>query len=285
MTLACQTIHPWEKAGLGTAPYRLLGMERKVYQASPESPVQPGGCCDYCSQGIHYQFFVGSADGKRFKVGSDCIGRVYDTGAPIVRQADRLLKAEKRRQKAAARQAALAAREAQNAGTAEAWLQANGLAGAWAIYSGPASTAYEERTIADIVGKLVRYGSITERTADYARALLAKIPERATREAAKAAEEAAAQPLPAAGRYTIRGEVLKIKCTDGPFPAVKMLVKAEQGWKVWGRLPAALDAIEAGVTVEFSAAIEPSHDDPKFGFFSRPTKARVIEQAAATVAA
>ena len=48
-------IHPWERAGLGPAPYAYLGSYVKTYQSipgCPDCPIQPGSSCDYCGQGI-----------------------------------------------------------------------------------------------------------------------------------------------------------------------------------------------------------------------------------------
>ena len=74
------SIHKFERAGLGKAPFRYIGMFEKVYQACHGAPIQPGSSCDYCGAGIRYVFQVRSADGKTFKVGCDCIHKVGDAG-------------------------------------------------------------------------------------------------------------------------------------------------------------------------------------------------------------
>ena len=66
-------VHPFEKAGLGVAPFRFSGMSEKVYVACPGAPEQPAGTCDYCGMGIRYCCHIESADGKSFVVGSDCV--------------------------------------------------------------------------------------------------------------------------------------------------------------------------------------------------------------------
>jgi hypothetical protein len=73
-------IHKFEAAGLGKAPFRFVGCESKTYQACPGAPLQPGGSCDYCGTAITIHCHVVSADGRRFKVGSDCIAKVGDAG-------------------------------------------------------------------------------------------------------------------------------------------------------------------------------------------------------------
>lgn len=78
--------HPWERAGLGQAPYKFIGASREVYQAvpgDPNCPVQPAGSCDFCGQAIWDQCHFESADGKRFKVGCDCAGRANEGGKKL----------------------------------------------------------------------------------------------------------------------------------------------------------------------------------------------------------
>lgn len=75
--------HAFEIAGLGLAPFRFVGYERIVFQAvpgDPNCPIQPGTCCDYCFQGISNVYWIRSADGKRFKVGCDCVAKTGDNG-------------------------------------------------------------------------------------------------------------------------------------------------------------------------------------------------------------
>ena len=67
-----QKVHKFELSGLGKAPYVFLGVTQNWHSAAPGHK-QPGGCCDYCSTGIAFEFWLRSADGRKFKVGSDCI--------------------------------------------------------------------------------------------------------------------------------------------------------------------------------------------------------------------
>lgn len=71
-------LHPFERAGLGTAPFRCTGSGREVYVACQGAPVQPGAACDYCGAGIFEVYRIRSADGREFKVGSTCVGRTGD---------------------------------------------------------------------------------------------------------------------------------------------------------------------------------------------------------------
>ncbi len=101
--------HKFELAGLGKAPFRFVGYERKTYQACPGAPVQVGGSCDYCSTGIVDMFYVESADGKRFKVGSSCIEKCGKRGEQLtdaVKLQVRKIKRERKAERDAKRIAA-----------------------------------------------------------------------------------------------------------------------------------------------------------------------------------
>jgi len=65
-------VHKFEKAGLGKAPYRFLGVSEHKFQAAPGEPIKPGGSCDYCGASIMYAAQLQGACGARFKVGCDC---------------------------------------------------------------------------------------------------------------------------------------------------------------------------------------------------------------------
>lgn len=69
-------LHPFERAGLGKAPFRAIGMAERTFQVAPGEPVRPGGCCKYCYTGIRYAILVQSSDGKVFDVGSDCVEKI-----------------------------------------------------------------------------------------------------------------------------------------------------------------------------------------------------------------
>lgn len=87
-------VHPFEEAGFGRAPYRFDGVTRNWFVACPGDPGKPGGSCDFCGQGIAYEYWVRSADGRRFKVGCDCIEKlarkdnVAFAGDTLARDAD-----------------------------------------------------------------------------------------------------------------------------------------------------------------------------------------------------
>lgn len=72
--------HKFEIAGLGKAPFKLVGYRELKFQACADAPVQPGGSCDYCGTAIIGAFLIKSSDGKTFKVGCDCVNKTGDAG-------------------------------------------------------------------------------------------------------------------------------------------------------------------------------------------------------------
>jgi len=166
---------------------------------------------------------------------------------------------------------------------AQATLTAEGLDAAWAIYLAEYNPAYEESTIRDIVGKLVKYGSVSDKQFAFVRSLLARIDNRAAAEAQRQAQREAAKPVPT-GKVQIEGLVVSTKVQDTMYGSViKMVVVSDDGWKVFGTVPDSLlgNSPLKGALVRFNATVEASQDDNKFGFFKRPTKADVLILASA----
>jgi hypothetical protein len=109
------TNHPWERAGLGNHPYRVVGVETRVGPIHLPNGIMVGapgqamGTCDYCGQGIKECFKILAADGKRFEVGCDCVRRAYTEVGERVPNAVKAFEREKRQ--AAARAKAKRVRE------------------------------------------------------------------------------------------------------------------------------------------------------------------------------
>ena len=106
MTEATET-HVFEKAGLGKAPFKYIGFselsERRVTDAQGFTHhIAAGGSCDYCGAAIHYAMWIQDANGKRFKVGCDCVEK---TGAKGIKKH---VAAAKKQQAKAAREKAKA---------------------------------------------------------------------------------------------------------------------------------------------------------------------------------
>ncbi len=88
-------MHVFERAGLGKAPFRCVGAHEE-YITHPDGTTQASGSCQFCGMGIRNVFMIRGADGKMFKVGSDCVARTGDEGLiksykthPAVRQLNR----------------------------------------------------------------------------------------------------------------------------------------------------------------------------------------------------
>jgi len=89
MTTATNRVHPFEQAGLGIAPFKLVGTFVSKYQAipgDPNCPIQPGSSCDYCAQGIMLVCVIRGADGRDFKVGYDCAAKTTRDAATTADQ-------------------------------------------------------------------------------------------------------------------------------------------------------------------------------------------------------
>lgn len=86
----------------------------------------------------------------------------------------------------------------------------------------------------------------------------------------------------AEGRQVITGVVLGMKWKESQYGStLKMLVQDDRGFRVWGTVPSSLaDAdLNREDRIQFTGTVEQSHDDSKFGFFKRPSKAAIIEVA------
>lgn len=86
-------------------------------------------------------------------------------------------------------------------------------------------------------------------------------------------------------RVVVRGRIVGTKMQDSPYgEQLKMLVVVpvdDGACKLWGTVPASLLVTNTqlrGQTVEFTAKVEVSKNDPTFGFVARPSKARFITQ-------
>lgn len=232
-----------------------------------------GGNCHICGSvnAIYTALFHHASSNSYIRTGLDCAEKLGCENAAMFRK-----------RVTEAREAVAGKRKA------EVVLSDAGLSAAWAIFKnwqdaidaqkGAAEVVgvqlpREESTVVSIVGNLVRYGSLSVAQISYVRKLVDQITNRAQIEAARKAEAESALPVPAFdGRVTVTGKVLSTRVDDF---GIKMLVQHADGWKLWGTLPSTLHGIERGATVEFKAAVKRSDRDPKFGFFSRPTMAKV----------
>lgn len=84
--------HPWESAGLGEAPFRFDGHELKLFVV-PGCPPRAGSSCDFCGTAIADCFWIRSTDGKRFKVGIDCVQKIAGKGERVRSDAEKAWRA------------------------------------------------------------------------------------------------------------------------------------------------------------------------------------------------
>lgn len=120
MKATATSVHPFEEAGLGLAPFKFIGVfedrgpHRFVDKATGVemeigAPGQPMGSCAYCGQGIALCCTILSADGKRFTVGCDCVAKVARSDnrvSPILTEVERWKKERAAEKREAKRQAA-----------------------------------------------------------------------------------------------------------------------------------------------------------------------------------
>lgn len=138
----------------------------------------------------------------------------------------------------------------------------------------------EEWTIADMVRKLIRYGSLSEKQWGYMRSLFEKLDRLPEFQAKRDEERAKAEPAPE-GRMVVTGKVATLKTQESQWGAqVKMLLLEDRGFKVWTTVPRGLD-VERGDRVQLTVTLDPKADDPSFAIGRRPCKGSVLEEAAA----
>lgn len=127
----------------------------------------------------------------------------------------------------------------------------------------------------DFVHKVNRYGDVSEKFVD---AIIRDIVRTEKWEARKAEEALTATDAPE-GKVVVTGEVQSVKFHDNAFGgALKMTVRDDAGFKVWVTVPAALDNVEKGDRVTFTATLTPSDRDSTFSFGKRPSKASFLTQ-------
>lgn len=128
--------------------------------------------------------------------------------------------------------------------------------------------------VQDVTRKLRLYGSLSEKqVAAVRRSIETAIRRQAERE--QDAIEHPAAPV-VEGRINITGTILVTKWQDSDYGgSLKMMVRDDRGFRVWGTVPSKL-TVEKGDRVTFTATVEASRDDETFGFFKRPTQAKVV---------
>lgn len=175
--------HPFEKAGLGYAPFRCVGCRENWFEM-PGFGRKPGGTCDYCGTGILYEFVINDKNGKSFVVGCDCVAK---TGGVVANFREvRLQNARERRaakvtERRAARQARWEAerqaRQAERRESAASWREQHAeLVKSLSGYTG------QNTFLTSMQQQLTHWGSLTPRQVESVNSVFAVI---ARQEAAK----------------------------------------------------------------------------------------------------
>lgn len=219
--------------------------------------------CHHCGAAIrYYAILVHLPTGDTIVVGETCLVR-FNLSSPefqAMRKAASDARAEKRIR-------ALVA-EFLDIHPDLAWLDAKPLPAAYAGNS----------FLADVARKLRQYGNLSTKQVEAVRKAVARINEPEEKE-----EEVTTPVL--TGKQIITGVVLTTRYVDSQYGGnLKMLVRDDRGFKVWGSVPRSLTQDADGfysqlahdTRVKFNATVEASNDDPSFGFFKRPTKAEKV---------
>jgi hypothetical protein len=256
-------VHVFERAGLGLKPFKCVGFEVMKYQACQGAPIQPGTCCDYCGTGIMNVFWIVSSDGRKFKVGCDCVYKTGDGGLvkevkDRQRQHNRELRAARNARKAEERKAR---REALEPELRTAFLAKHpGLAEAFET---------DHEIIRDIKARFVQWCELSAAQV----ALVFKL----AKEASEPKPVEVNVPAPVSDkRVTFVGTVVSVKLHEGQYgETLKATVKVqtpEGVWLAWGTLPAGCftgNGSAKGCTVEITAKLVAGRD-PHFVFMKRP---------------
>jgi hypothetical protein len=228
------------------------------------------GTCDHCGAAFaHGVVFFHEPTRELVSIGHICASNTI--GLP-----SRAAAAKKSAERAAAEEAERLKRQEE---TAE-WRELNADVVAFLVDK-EMGEATAHPFLVDMYRTMNRYGKLSDGQAAAVAKFIANEGKYAARQAAEAAKVKGEFQE---GKLTLRGRVLSTKWKENMYGgALKMLVELEDFNRVWGTVPAALqfgggDDELVGKTVEFTATVERSRDDEHFGFYSRPTKAALIEE-------
>lgn len=244
-----------------------LQHERKLFEIHKSntggdySRHEHGGNCMVCGSvnAIYTMIFYHQKSNSYVRVGSDCAMKMEMGDSDRFRYFRTSIKDALERRAGQAK--------------AKATLEQAGLGRVWEIWEASDDAEkrdWAENTLCDIVGKLIRYGSISEKQENFLKGLASKIDCRESL-AVQEAEKKALMPDVPEGRVKVTGKVLTIKSQPGYAWGtydLKMLVQSAEGWKVWSTCP--VGEFEKGDTISYTVTITKSNTDSKFGFGKRP---------------
>jgi hypothetical protein len=241
-------------------------------------PNESAGDCYHCGARLRYVAVLKHLPTHRLiQVGEQCLDNRFDLATP---EFHRLRKAaELDRARHAIKNRRLA------------WFAVNEdrqVAFEWAKHMVEVEYAYGYEGMRHrFVSQVTRYGDVSDK---FVRAIMrdmARSERIAEERAAREAREAETSSPVVEGRIVVVGEVLTTKWQENDYGgSLKMLVRDDRGFKVWGTVPASIDLVGDvgqqrglghGDRVRFTATVEASGDDKTFGFFKRPTKAELLD--------
>lgn len=138
---------------------------------------------------------------------------------------------------------------------------------------------FEEKTLEDLLARLVKYGKWSDKQLAFARKLLEQIDKR---EIVRAKRIDAKKHLPDVpeGRIQLSGTILKMKQESDRWRGeyFKIYLRDDRGFTVWGSLPTMenSDRLDVGDIISFTARVKRAEDDTKHGFYSNPTKGKIV---------
>lgn len=139
-----------------------------------------------------------------------------------------------------------------------------------------ANARTETGFIASLIWGYDKYGSLLPRQITALQKVLA---DRAEKAAERASQPVPTTPL-AEGRYIITGEIVATKYdAHSNFPGRRMTILLPDGNKVYGTMPKAIETATddwKGLGIEFTAQVVRSNKDEHFGFFKRPSAAKIL---------
>lgn len=136
-----------------------------------------------------------------------------------------------------------------------------------------------EKKQSNIVKENIRQ-QVLPRKAEFASYVSEQAIKAAQRQQEEEQRRASAIDVPE-GKIDISGKIVGVRFQDSIYGgSFKMTVVSDQGFKIFGTIPNSfMEMVESmydlkGKSVSFSATVQRSQNDNKFGFFKRPTKAK-----------
>jgi hypothetical protein len=278
------TVRMFDEAGYSAKEF---GQHREI-TGGRFSNHQDNGGCDVCgTQMNNYAIFYHQKTNKYIRTGLECAGKIESGHEDEFKRATEFRKAAKRRKEA---RKVLAGRMSQSTldllmSMSANWtgLCYNDVFDHYGLERDYGRTDYAARKLFDTIrlaGSLIekssKYG-LSDKQVNLIESVANKLPnlvEDYINYENNKRFRMENTPHIVEGKQTIRGRVISTKWVDTMYGSTrKMLVEDVKGYKVYGSVPSAIDSVNNGDEIEFTAALSASDDDPTFGFFKRPTKA------------